>query len=276
MTSDVVIKVKHNITIILALVLIFFVAQSMGLWITHQYSDNPQLPLGIETPEIEESTSFIPIFILILIATGIGLLLARFNHSFIWKFWFLFTIWFTLVISLTILLGENLAILFATVLALLRVYKNNTVIHNFTEIFIYGALATLFTPIFNITSVFILLILISIYDYIAVRKTKHMIKLAKFEGNLKVFAGILIPYKKGVAILGGGDIGFPLLFAAVAMKEFVLPFLSIKTFIIPICVAISLALLFFYGDNKKYYPAMPYITLGCTAGYLILLLTNLF
>ena len=41
-----------------------------------------------------------------------------------------------------------------------------------------------------------------------------MIKLAKFQTSLKVFAGLLIPYSKNrAAILGGGDIGLTELIA---------------------------------------------------------------
>ena len=244
----------------------------MGLWITDKYFNEPGLPLGLERPQVEEkTTSFIPIFILILVATGIGLLLARFSLFGLWRFWFLFTVWLTLVISFNVFMGQTLAIAFATVLALLKVYKNNPVIHNFTEIFIYGALATLFVPILNIYSMGILLILISIYDYIAVRKTKHMIKLAEAQGKVKAFAGLLIPYKKGSAMLGGGDIGFPLLFAAVVMKDFALPFLHYKTFFIPVAVSLALLGLFLYGKEKKYYPAMPYVTAGCIVGFLAVL-----
>ena len=54
----------------------------------------------------------------------------------------------------------------------------------------------------------------------------------------------MIPYdKKKVAILGGGDVGFPLLFAGVVMKEFGF----FKSLIVPVFVAISLMGLF---DNK--------------------------
>ena len=154
----------------------------------------------------------------------------------------------------------------------MKVFRANVIIHNFTEVFIYGALATMFVPIFNVISMFILLLLISVYDYIAVRKTEHMIKLAKFQGENKTFAGLLIPYKKGTAILGGGDIGFPLLFAAVVMKQHSLGFYNYKTFFIPAAVALVLFGLFMYGKDKKYYPAMPYVTAGCLMGYLMVLL----
>lgn len=264
---------KHNIKVTIILIILFLLTQLVGLWVSTNYSGKEEIVLGITTPKVEQpSTSFLPVFVLIILATVLGLILARFQLSTLWRFWFLFTIWLTLVISFNSFLGKYESIIIATIFSLLRVFKNNTVIHNFTEIFIYGAIATLFTPIFNITSIIILLLLISVYDFIAVRKTKHMIKLAKFEGSLKVFAGLLIPYKKGMAILGGGDIGFPLLFASVVMRTLNLGLTDFRTYIIPLFAAISLTLLFIYGDKKKYYPAMPYITAGSLVGYAIVAL----
>ena len=45
-------------------------------------------------------------------------------------------------------------------------------------------------------AVFVLLILISVYDFIAVFKIKHMITLAKFQTKSKVFAGLFVPYRR--------------------------------------------------------------------------------
>jgi presenilin-like A22 family membrane protease len=244
--------VKHNYKIIIVLLSLFILSQVTGLWITHNYLGKDKLALGITPPEVEsKNTSFFPIFFLILIATVFSLLLIRLRLSSLWRLWFGLTIWLTLSISFGSFLDTFTAIVIATIFSLLRLFKSNPVIHNFTEIFIYGALASLFTSIFNITSIILLLLLISIYDYIAVRKTKHMINLAKYEGTLKSFAGFLVPYKKGTAILGGGDIGFPLLFASVTMRELNLPFNSYKTFLIPFGAAIALYFLFVYGKKKK-------------------------
>ena len=75
------------------------------------------------------------------------------------------------------------------------------------------------------------------YDAYSVWKSKHMIKMAKFQAKSKVFAGLLVPYKKNreesklpkkgkvsfkgvkTAILGGGDVAFPLLFIGAVMKS---------------------------------------------------------
>jgi len=139
-----------------------------------------------------------------------------------------------------------------------------------------------------------LLIVISIYDFIAVYKTGHMIQMAKFQSKSKVFAGLVIPYEKvkiptegkslktsaqgkksKVAVLGGGDIGFTLIFAGVVMKDLMLKETILagflKTSVIPVFVSIALLILLIKGQENKFYPAMPVLSLGCLLGYLVVL-----
>ena len=176
-----------------------------------------------------------------------------------------------MLISLSAFINQGLALLASLIIAIFKVIKQNIVIHNLSELFIYGGLAAIFSQSLSIFSVSILLILISIYDMIAVWKTKHMIKLAKFQTRLKLFAGLLIPYKykkeTKTAILGGGDIGFPLLFAAAVLKSY-----GIKSLIIPLVTASFLLMLFIYGKKNKFYPAMPFLSIGCFLGYFLVLI----
>ena len=85
---------KHTLQVTLMLVLIFFVAQVVGLAITNSYIDHKAteetgevvfnaLPYDIERPPIEEASSFIYILIAILIGTFLVFLLiySCFCHS---------------------------------------------------------------------------------------------------------------------------------------------------------------------------------------------------
>ena len=128
-----------------------------------------------------------------------------------------------------------------------------------------------------------------------------MITLAKAQSENKMFAGLLIPYKKSQkaiktkmelklpkhievketetssAILGGGDIAFPLLFAGSVMTFLIESGLSqeiafFKSLIIPLFSSLALFLLFIKSQKGKFYPAMPFISVGCFIGYGIILL----
>ncbi len=306
---------KHTWRITVILAVFFLLAQIIGLLIISQYIDHnasseaketvmKPLPYGFERPQIEnKSASFIYIVVAIIFGTLLVLLLARFNKPLIWKIWFFLTIWFTLSVALAAFINNIAAAILALALAILKFYKPNVIVQNLSEIFVYGGLAAFFVNIFNLFAIVMLLIVISIYDYISVFKTMHMVKLAEFQYNSKVFAGLFIPYErtsskekiifnadlkkdfkkmskaksdyseKSVAVLGGGDIGFTLLFAGVVMKDLMLVndvwIGFLKTLIIPVFATIALLFLLVKGRQNKFYPAMPILSLGCFIGYSI-------
>ena len=77
--------------------------------------------------------------------------------------------------------------------------------------------------------------------------------------------------KVKMAILGGGDLGFPLIFAGVVFKSVGL----YQAMIIPVFAAIALLLLLLLGRKDRFYPAMPFISAGCFVGYVAVLLISL-
>ncbi len=296
---------KHTLKITFLLVSIFFIAQVIGLSVTNKYIDHKitaetgkatfeALPFNLERPRIEESTSYIWIMSAIIIGTLLLLLLIKFKKFGLWKLWFFLAVFFTMAIAFAAFIPQTIALILAFALAITKIYKPVTIIQNLTEIFIYGGLAAIFVPVINISAAFALLILISIYDIIAVRHTKHMVKLAKFQAKGNIFAGLFIPYERGkgkliakekgiiqkkesrIAVLGGGDIGIPLLFAGVVMKGLMLTNTELigflKALIIPVFVSLALFYLLVKGKKNKFYPAMPYLTVGCVIGYLVVLL----
>ena len=302
---------KHIPSVTVALILFFFAAQVIGLLVVNEYIDHrataeahevvyKPLPYNLERPEVEnQSTSFIWILASILLGTGILLLIVRTKKTFFWKIMFFISVATTLSVALASFMNNLLAGILAIAIAAWRLYRPNMIIHNISEVFIYGGLAAIFVPMLNAFAAFMLLIGISIYDYIAVYRTKHMVKLAKFQSESKVFAGLMIPYernktakeykkmpvnsrstankqaasKKSAAILGGGDIGFTLIFAGVVMKGLMLQetfFIGfMKALIIPLIVSLALLFLLVKGQKDKFYPAMPILSLGCFIGYLV-------
>ena len=269
------------------------VAQFIGLGIVYNYIDVTQesgfkdLPIG-ERPDVSEETSYIPIILAILIGTVIMLFLLKRKLTWIWKAWFFLAIFLSLIVAFFAFVPAYVALVLALLFAIWKIFKPNFWVQNLTELFIYGGLAAIFVPILNLVSVSVLMVLIAIYDAYAVWKSKHMITLAKAQTDAKVFAGLMIPYatgKKGkivksvkksaakvstkmtkvkvrTAVLGGGDIGFPLIFAGVVMTKMGLW----QSLIIPFFAAIGLTWLLFHGKKDQFYPAMPFIGVGCFVG----------
>ncbi len=304
---------KHTLNITLVLLLIFLTTQLIGLGIVNQYIDHSlssekgsatfkSLPYNIERPELEQKTAFLYIFLAILIGTGFVLLIIKFGQKTLWKLWFFFGVTITLSIAFASFIPELSALILGIIFAAWKTFRPNIYIHNLTELFVYGGLAAIFVPLLNILSVIILLILISGYDAYAVWKSKHMVDMATFQADSQIFAGILLGYKpkqKGIeqittaklptksisnkemktAMLGGGDIGFPLIFAGVILKNLIIIyplFLSfLLTSIVSLCATIALMYLFLYAKKDTFYPAMPFITVGCLIGYGLVWLVQL-
>lgn len=274
---------KHTLKITIILITLFLLTQVVGLATINKYiqvekKDGKIVINHADTiigpqPEIQEkSYSAIPIIIAVLIGTAFLFLLIRFKLGKLWKLWFFVAVFMTLAVSFNVYIIRTYAIILALILTAIKVFKPNVIIHNLTEIFVYTGITIIILPFLNIISAFTLLILISIYDMYAVWKSKHMIKLAKFQSKAKVFIGLFIPYgkrKNKVALLGGGDLGIPLLFTGVIFLEY-----GLISLIIPLIVAGSLFFLLSYGKKNKFYPAMPFLGAGCFIGYGIILLLN--
>ncbi|MBS3123740.1 hypothetical protein J4437_03830 [Candidatus Woesearchaeota archaeon] len=307
---------KHSAKITIILLTFFLFAQLIGLFILSHYIDREQsqiqgkpifkdLPLG-ERPPLDEKTSYVPIISAIFVGTILLLVLIKLNWVWVWKAWFLLAVIMSLTMAFGAFFGRWVALSFALILGVWKIFKPNFWIQNFTELFIYGGLAAIFVPILNLWSISILLILIAIYDAYAVWKSKHMITLAQSQTKAKLFAGLYIPYdfsalkgkllgkkksnfkkvenktiagknlaqvpvKVRTAVLGGGDIGFPLLFAGVVFKEIG----GWYSLIITLFSLAGLAFLLWYGKEEKFYPAMPFIGAGCFLGLGVIWLIRL-
>ena len=249
---------KHPLPITAILLVLFLVAHLVGLFVLSNYQTHAY-PYGIEPPVVETQASAAQLIISLIVITVLALVVIKMKARRFWKFWFLLSLVVTMLLSFSSFMPALAALIVALALALWRVYKNNVFIHNFTEMFVYGGLASIFVPVLNVLSIVILLVVISVYDYISVFRTKHMIAMAKFQTDNKMFAGLLVPYDKKTAILGGGDIGFTLMFSGVMFYQFGL----FKAILSSLIIGISLLTLFLLTKKNKFYPAMPFLSAGC-------------
>ena len=303
---------KHNLKVTFFLILLFFSAQVVGLYllnrsiITIEITEEGPTPVYNETfvgrPELEGSASFIYILGMIFFGTLLLFILIKFRLFKVWKVWFFLAIWGALSISFSVIIPLLTAVLLAFILTILKLFKPNVFIHNITEVFMYGGIAILIAPLFTLFWAIMLLIAISIYDMIAVWKLKHMITLAQAQADQKMFAGLFIPYSKSKfqtsttvsklkekseikvaipkgfkekevksAILGGGDIAFPLLFTGAVMTWQIQNNVSqqmafFQSLIVSLFAGIALFLLLIKSKKDKFYPAMPFISVGCFIG----------
>lgn len=292
---------KHPTGIVITLLAMFLLSQLIGVFVLKNYIDTEEtektgvltykeLPSGIERPELNPKYSFIFITTAILAGTAILLLIIKFKKILLWKLWYMASTFATLGIAWAAFMPARIAWAIAFAAAAIKVFKSNFIIHNLTELFIYSGLAAIFVPVMNILSATILLLIISAYDMFAVWKSGHMVAIAKFQMHSNIFAGIAIPKtgtktqqrgrttpdrqkktaESSLAIVGGGDMGFPILFAGTVMASYGFQ----KASIIPVFATLGLLALFLISKKGKFYPAMPFISAGCFVGYGIVLLAG--
>ncbi len=260
-------------------------------------------------PEIknETSISLISIIFSFIIAITLFFILIKFKAETFIRIWFFVVTIIAIALSLNViafkltpLYASILAIILAIPLAYIKIFKRNILVHNLTELLIYPGIAAVFIPILSLTGITILLLLISIYDIWAVWHIGFMQKMAKYQiNNLKFFTGFFIPYagkkekekiklikekyldksekfmnekfkkakiRVNLAILGGGDVIFPIITAGVFYKVYNS---FIPAFIITITATLALLTLFMLARKGKFYPAMPFLTIGMYFGMII-------
>lgn len=275
---------KHTFRITIFLTIFFLLSQIIGLFIVDAYIDVKstettgelqwkELPsiagFQMERPDITPQQTMIYVGMAILVGTLLILLIIKLGTMLLWKLWFFIAITVCLQVGIGAFLPDFFALILAVFFALYKIISRNAIVHNVTEVFIYGGLAAMFVPVLNVVYAFIMLIALSLYDMYAVWKSKHMVKMATFQTESGLFAGFFVPYKvkktARIAVLGGGDIGFPLIFAGVVLKtQGFLPAIIVASF-----VTLSLLGLLMLSRQNKFYPAMPFLTAGCSLGYLV-------
>ena len=318
---------KHNLSVTAMLVLFFLLAQVVGLGLINykfqvvKVGNETNIGYtevsGSELPEWQ--TGIVLLYVLggVLIGTLLVLLIIKLKKVKLWKLWFFIAVLIAITFALDVLIkNTTITFIIALILTYFKVYKPNVIIHNLTEVLMYVGIGLFIVGLLrtHILGAVIMLLIISLYDIYAVFKSKHMVKMAKFQTKSKVFAGLLIPYtpkeqaaesvkltqpktsktfdiksgkvEKKNAILGGGDIAFPLIFTGVVMQNIAnklytnlgLTLAAAKSIafqqslVITLTTTIAIALLFVFAKKDKFYPAMPIVTAGCLIGYGIVLL----
>ncbi len=282
---------KHSLKVTLILIAMFAIAQIIGLLVVNSYyQDSKWQPLpsvagvALERPDVSPLGGLVYLAGAIGVGTLLILFLIKYSVGWLWRLWFFLAVTICLHIAFSSFAPMPVALAMAVALGAWKILRPNIIIHNVTELFMYGGLAALFAPMLNVAYAFGALALLSAYDMYAVWQSKHMIKMAKFQAGTGIFAGLLLPYhaQKGImlsrqtpskkplkagqwrtAVLGGGDIGFPLIFSSAVLAS---SSLNAALAIVPFTTA-ALAGLLFLAKKDRFYPAMPFLSAGCVLGF---------
>lgn len=293
---------KHPLSITALLLVLFVASQLIGIGlvslsiadieITTQGTIVQYEPTALgERPAAEGAQSLMYLLAGVAIGTALVLFLIKFKAFGVWKIWFLIAVWFSTTIALGVIIPSTIAFIICLGLAIWKVFWPNPFVHNITEVFMYAGLAVLLVPLFSLFWVIVLLVIISIYDIVAVWHSKHMIVMAQAQTERNLFAGLYIPKgtkapqqirhsggkQQSAAILGGGDIAFPLLFSGVVMQWLITQSISqvaaiYYSLIVTVTTTVALTLLFMYAKKDRFYPAMPFLSAGAFLGFGIIFL----
>lgn len=280
----------------------FLITQFVGLFVISTDSVPSYLDGQIQDDQVESyGYYFFQLVTALILSILIFVLITKYKLVTFMRLWFLLVVIIALSVSFyAILTYFNqpqylIALAIAIPIGILKIIRPSIIIHNLTEVLIYPGIASIFVPILNPFYAILLLLIISIYDIWAVWHSGIMQKMAKFQmDKMKVFGGFFVPYLtrdirkkikkekikfknkkvpknyKGIqmpiAILGGGDVVFPIITAGVFLTYF--NSLTPGLYIIFGAFA-GLLYLLLRSEKKKFYPAMPFITAGILLGLAI-------
>ncbi len=220
-------------------------------------------------------------FATLLILLLIRLLKFKTGKSFLFRGLFVLAISFGSFLFFSIWIGDFLALILLAILIFLWLKKPNILIHDFLLLSGIVGIGSIFGLRLEPQTVILFLVLFSIYDFIAVYKTKHMIEIAREMVETKAILGLILPSRtsdfkvslKEVSpggkflILGGGDIIFPLILCVSIVSQGIL-----KSLIVALFAAVGLFFSFWFFISQKVrkpIPALPPVALFSIIGYLI-------
>jgi len=235
------------------------------------------------TPSRITIWQFIIYFILVtlLLVLVVYFLKFRKGKKIFFKGMFLFTVAFGNLLFFGLWLPGILSFGLVILLIILLLKINSLVIHNLVLIFAIAGVGASLGLRLKPEMVILLLLIFSVYDYIAVYKTKHMVKIAKEMVTQKAILGIVIPQeiselqtrikkvKPGgrFLVLGAGDIIFPLILSSSLVPQSISNSLIVALFSL---IGLFFGFLIFISKKiRQPMPALPPIALFSIIGYLI-------
>ncbi|MDD3159930.1 MAG: presenilin family intramembrane aspartyl protease [Candidatus ainarchaeum sp.] len=200
--------------VFLKLGIVFLITQFLGIYVSLVlYSLG--LNQGAFFEDINDINNSILLIIQILVFSGILLVILKFSkgRKVLWIIEFM-AITMSAMIFFTAFFPTNDYIVLALIIILLVLrytHRENVLIKNVTSIIAIVGAGGLIGITMGILPVLTFIILLSIYDYIAVFKTKHMLTLASAIVKNNFAFTVSFPNEKHKFELGNGDLVIPLI-----------------------------------------------------------------
>jgi presenilin-like A22 family membrane protease len=274
-----------------------FARQAWKLFVIESFLFSLTLSLGIATAikindilevqkaEIPEFSIFQFIIYFFLTALSIFLFVRFFKFKkqkgAIFKFIYVSTVFWGGTLLLSAWVSDLSALFLMVALIIWRLKRPSILVQDACMVLAMAGAGSILGLTLTPDLVVILLVLFSIYDFIAVYKTKHMVEIAKGMIESRAILGLVIPpnlkgFKENLnqvepggrfMVLGGGDIVFPLLFCVSVIPYGISDSLIVALFSL---IGLLAGFLFFINQKRrKAIPALPPIAFFSIIGYFI-------
>lgn len=255
-----------NLNSFLFIIGIYVSIQVIGLYVGFGligfFEENPEY-VTFEDPDDPKVSG--QLFLYILLMTGVLLLLIKYKLDIFIQV--LMTIAFLsgMVITFQRFIGWGFAVIPAVALFALNFKFDHIFLKNCTLILVISGIGAYLGANLGVIPCLIFLILLSIYDIIAVFGTGHMITLAD-EGRGRFPFMFTIPFGKGEMEIGTGDFVVPLMFSVSLLGD---PYGLKFALVSALGGLIGALALFFYAMRKEHHalPALPPIAAGLIIGF---------
>jgi len=278
------------------LIAFFLITQILGLYVGKQYIDyiNTLVASGEKKPELfpgvgpESVNNSFFLFGWIIVSTVGILLLIKVRKSLI-KLLEAFVIfmasWITFDFIIPLDIGiVSLGFLLALILTAWKMLRPSIINQDIAAIISGAGVGAILGASLGVLPSIVFMMILSCYDFVSVFITKHMVKMAKALTERPTAFTVAAPHKfkkltyvgikkarKKIHIfqLGVGDMVIPLMFAVSVLNKFSL--INAIASVIGSTIALIL-LIYFMSKKPQPMPALPFITFGTFAGFLISLI----
>jgi presenilin-like A22 family membrane protease len=279
----------------LVLILFFLITQIIGLYVGKQYTD--YINTLVASGELEKSPEIIPginpesisnsfyLFGYIIVTTMGILLLIKIKKSAIKvleAFVIFMASWFTFDILIPLDIWYlSLGFFLALILTAWKMLRPSIISQDVAAIISGSGVGALLGASLGILPSIVFIMILSCYDFVSVFITKHMVTMAKALTERPTSFTVAAPHKfkkltyVGVKKaktkfhifqLGVGDMVIPLMFAVSVLNKFSL--VNAIASIVGSTMALFF-LIYFMSKKPQPMPALPFITFGAFAGFLI-------
>lgn len=219
------------------------------------------------------------------IGTAIVLGLIRISHGGLFlRIFFLFALFAGVITTFGAFTSQTSAFIISLILIFSYVLWPYVWLHDLVIILTLPGIAALIGVSLNPWTVVILLIVMSVYDYVAVYKTKHMVRMAKAMIAGRAIFAMIFPEKvegfkehldkahpgEGFMMLGTGDFVFPLIMASSAFAlNSLAPWLVLGFSLLGLLV---MHFIFFSQKIRRPIPALPPLAACSIIGFIVAVL----